>query len=185
MKKLVALALSLALLVGIFIPVQVSAKPSANFAATANITGITDGTVSPIGDTGLWNVVDRQISGSMSGAITGDYVATYSGVFDLATQAGTFKGTLTSGIYKMEIEGGTAPLDFVFIPQFNTYLPVLKLAGTWEFEAGARGEGTFSGYAVIVPDPATGHVLMIVDSGLSLTGNAKLKANYKTHGNDD
>jgi hypothetical protein len=180
MKKIIALALSLALLIGVFVPAQVAAKPATDFLATANITGITPGTVSPMGDTGLWNVIDRQITGSISGGITGDYVANYSGVFDLATQAGVFQGTITCGDSVMTITGGTLPLDFTYIPDFGVYLPTLKLGGTWEFVAGGKGGGTFSGYAVFIPDMQTGHVIAIVASNLTLTGEAKIKPDYKT-----
>ncbi|MBI2869527.1 MAG: hypothetical protein HYX96_06860 [Chloroflexi bacterium] len=146
----------------------ISAKPVATeFAATATIDAITPGDVSPLGNTGNWLVRNREIQGEIAGSINGAFTITYKGIFELATQAGTFSGSFESGAYRMQIAGVSAPLQIVWVEEFQTYLPMLQISGQWLLPQ-QQGYGEFNGWAIFIP--VDGHVGAIVASSLGVTG---------------
>jgi hypothetical protein len=142
------------------------------------ITGITTGTVHQI-DTDLWQVDNRQISGTFAGKIAGSFTITYSGQFSLSTQAGKYEGNLNmdDGSLDMEIIGTTQALEMVpFQTGGSTVtLPRLSLSGTWKSVPNqngtvtVKGSGTYSAWLLFQPT-AEGHVGAILDSSINLLG---------------
>lgn len=178
-RKLLFISLALGLVLATLMPAPVlAAKPTASkfvdFNAGGFITGITDGIVKPAGSSGRFIVQERDINGVLSGDIGGTsgslFTLSYKANVALATQAGNLHGTLKVDSYSLEVNGTIEPLGFVPVGPY--LLPLLTISGQWTFIGGAQGNGDFIAYAVFVPDEF-GHVLLIVDSGISMTGKWK------------
>ncbi len=172
--KLLSLGVMLALALTIIAPVPVGAAPRlASFEAHATIDEITTGTVSPLyGD--WWLVSNREVIGTMSGDICGDYALVYQGVFQLLSQAGVLRGNLDVGTYQMQVRAATQPLEMVFVPEYGVELPRLTISGAFTFQDGTSGAGTINASAVLLLDTG-GHVLGIVSSEVTLQGKWRAK----------
>jgi len=150
------------------------------FEAKGALTSISAGQVIQMPKTGLWRIAKREMTGMfIGGDITGEFTATFRGLVN-AMQAGDLSGKLEIGPYKMLLEGQSLPLEMVPVPFPNPEdpngppiivdLPQITLTGTWEFTAGAHGEGGFVAYAIFVPTPDGQHVDYIVASEVTFTG---------------
>ena len=168
-KRLLLMSLALALVLTALTPaVALAAKP-VPLEANGTITSITPGDVFPAGESGRWRVIERDITGNLSGAISGDFTMTYKANVELATQAGNLHGTLEAGESVLNVNGKIEPLDIVYYKPWDTYLPKLTISGHWNFLEGARGQGDFDASAIFVPTPE-GHVAFIIASSFKLTG---------------
>jgi len=168
-KKLLFMSLALALVLTVLTPaVALAAKP-VPFEANGAITSITPGDVFPAGESGRWRVVERDITGNLSGNISGDFTLTYKANVELATQAGNLHGTLEAGESVLNVNGKIEPLEIVYYAPWNTYLPKLTISGHWNFIEGAKGQGDFDAWAIFIPTPE-GHVGFIAASSIELTG---------------
>jgi hypothetical protein len=192
-KRLLLISLALALVLTTLMPTAALAKESPKppkigktFDASGFITGITEGTVYPVNPAdpyGLWKVEGREIYATLSGDIAGDVTLTYDGQFLILTQEGTFSGDLATGYYQLEVNGESEPLEIVYIGGPFGYLPKIAINGSWSFitkekKTKVEGyEGTFGAWIVFIPD-AQGHIVQIVDSSLTMTGD-KYKTNEK------
>lgn len=176
-RRLLFISLALALVLTTLMPSLVLAAKPVAFKAGGIITDISPGNVLPAGkldeDTGnsasgRWRVVEREIRGTLSGDIGGDFLFTYKANVELATQAGNFHGTLGVGDYTMKVEGESLPIEFA--GWYGPYpLFTLTLEGNWTFIDGANGNGVLDASATFVPTPA-GHIAFIVASDFTLTG---------------
>jgi hypothetical protein len=147
---------------------------AANFApvsASGTITAITPGDVSAAGVSGKWVVHERQITGELSGDISGPFIMDYRANVELATQAGNLEGKLTVGSYVLNVNGNIAPLEMVPTP-FGFALPMLSISGRWNIVGGTPGSGTFEAWLIFIPTE-DGHVGYILFSSFNLTGKWK------------
>jgi len=177
-KRLLLMSLALALVLTALTPaVALAAKP-VPLEANGTITSITPGDVFPAGESGRWRVVERDITGNLSGAISGDFTMTYKANVELATQAGNLHGTLEAGESVLNVNGKIEPLVFAgwylppgVHPAYPDGIPLYKLtiSGHWNFLEGATGQGDFDAWAIFVPTPE-GHVAFIAASSFKLTG---------------
>jgi hypothetical protein len=146
-----------------------AAKPTA-FNASGTISAISPGTVFPAGESDRWRVVERDITGTLSGDINGDFTMTYrANIESVETQAGNFHGTLDVDTYRFRVNGTSEPLEFIawFAPGIPLYKSVIY--GRWTFLEGANGTGDFNAYSIFIPTP-DGHVAYIVNSAFIMTG---------------
>lgn len=169
-KKGLVFSVILALLLTVLMPTTAFAAKPLPVHAEGAITSIEDTVIGenvfPAGDSGRFRVVDRVISGGLSGDIAGDFILTYKANVDLLTQAGNLHGTLTTGDYTFKINGAIAPLEMV--PTIYGYLPMLTITGHWS-RPGGPGNGTFGAWVVFIPDEY-GHVVWIIDSSFTMDG---------------
>ncbi len=181
MKKILVLSLVLALALTLILPsAAMAAKtppvppaPPSSFAAQGVMLSIDTGNVKEIGKSGKWLVKDRHIQGRF---VNGDlgaspFTITYSGVFDLATQAGNLAGKLEAGENTIGIAGKVEPLTMFDIGTSGShmYLPKLTITGKWAGLKGLNANGSFEAWMVFVPT-ADGHVDYIVASSFAMTG---------------
>lgn len=179
-RKLWYVSLALALVLTTFMPISALAAKPVPFDASGTITYISPGTVFPAGKSDRWVVVERELVGEfLSGDISGEFTMTYkANVESMQTQAGNFHGTLTVSerSYVLNVNGKSESLEVLqwmeYPPGSGNWVPVLmKLAinGHWTFTDGARGQGSFDGWAIFIPTPE-GHVGTIVVSSFTMTG---------------
>lgn len=164
------ISLILALVLTAFIPVPTLAAKPKPFAATGTIDYISSGTVFPAGASVRWVVAERELTGTLSGDLNGQFTMTYkANVESMDSQAGNFHGMLLVGPYILKINGSSEPLEFVgwYAPEVPIYK--LIIGGHWTFTNGAHGQGNFDGYAIFIPTPE-GHVGYILGSSFNLTG---------------
>lgn len=113
-------------------------------------------------------VIERELDGTLSGDINGDFILAYKANVELATQAGNLQGTLVTDKYSIKVDGKIAPLQF-----YGWYGPYplyyLEIDGTWQFKDGAQGNGDFAAWTIFIPTPE-GHVAAIIYSGFDMTG---------------
>jgi len=169
-RRLLIISLVLALALVAMTPAAALAdegRPT-KIEAYGEITGITAGIVTPLGESGRWRVIEREILGTISGDINGDFNLTYKGVFKLEDQAGNFHGTMETGTYFLRVNGKVQPLEMVQIGP-EIYLPKLTITGHWTFTDGAQGQGDLNGWAIFIPT-SEGHVGAIIASAFALTG---------------
>ena len=167
------MSLILALVMTTLMPGAVlAAKPQLeDFNASGTISSISVGKVIEAGVTGKWVVVERELTGTLSGDIAGDFTMNYKAMIEsIFTQAGDLHGWLTVGedSYVLKVKGEIEPLDIVWFEPFNTYLPKLTINGEWMFTQGDHGSGDFSAWVIFIPD--NGHVGQIIASSFTLTG---------------
>ena len=169
---LISLALYLSLILAA--PVSTLAAKPVDFSASGTIYSISVGDVLPAGNSGRWVVQERELLGSISGDINGDFVLNYKANVD-ENQAGNLVGKLTVGQDSciINVNGKSQPIDFVWFEAFNTFLPKLSINGHWTFIKGAQGKGDFEAWFVFIPqidEQGNVHIGQIVDSALELTG---------------
>ena len=171
MKKIFYVSLILALAITTFMPVPaIAAEP---FSADGTIDYISPGTVYPAGASGRWIVAERELLGTLSGDINGQYTITFkANIESINTQAGNFHGTLLVDTYSLKVNGRIDPLEFV--EWYAPGVPIYKLtiSGHWAFTNGTQGRGDFDGYASFIPTPE-GHVGYVVDSSFTMDGHWK------------
>jgi len=136
-----------------------AAKPEQSPVAVGYISGITDGTVFPAGNSGRFRVMEREISGGLEGAINGHFTLAYRANVDLMTQAGQMHGTLTAGDYVFKVNGEFLPLSWVGEP-FGSPC-VIAVNGNWNCIEGGKGNGKFTAAATVILTP-DGHVYEIL-----------------------
>jgi hypothetical protein len=164
MKRILFISLVLALMLSLILPtVAMAAKPAA-FSAQGVMSSIDDGTVKQLGNSGLWLVKDRHITGTLTGDLVGDYTITYGGVFRLTTQEGQLAGRMEVGSTVIALTGSVEPLTFT-----NFGAPILSIHGNWTVLKGEKANGSYQAYMVFVPD-AAGHVVQVLDSAFIMTG---------------
>ncbi len=177
--KTFAFGLMLALTLILLIPAEIQAMKPVEFNAQGTINSISnppDAVVIPAGESLRWMVLERDIIGSISGDIEGDFTITYKANVDLS-QAGIFQGMLIvdEGSYEIEMNGKSQPFEIVgsitnpYPPP--TSIPILRItiSGNWNFISGARGQGEFEASFDFIPTPDN-HIAYIVDSEFTLTG---------------
>ena len=168
MKNRIIIGLVAAVLMVALLPSAVFAAKPVPFSAGGGVTGISDGTVFPAGKSGRWVVVERDITGVLSGDIEGSFDLTYKANVEMATQAGNLHGTMTVDDYVLNVNGSIQPFELVPISSI-IFLPKLTISGHWNFISGAEGTGEFTAWAIFVPTP-DGHVAFIVASEFTMTG---------------
>ena len=174
-RKSLLIGLALALLSILVMPVSALAAQPVAFSASGTISSISTGDVLAAGKSGRWVVQERELCGSLSGDINGDFVLTYKANVD-ENQAGNLAGELTVGqdACSMRLNGKSQPMDFVWFEAFGIYLPRLSINGHWALTEGAKGEGDFEAWFVFVPyidEQGNVHVGQIVGSAIILSGN--------------
>ena len=164
------ISIVLALILVVVTPATVIANEGrlTKIEAYGEITGITAGIVTPLGESGQWGVIEREILGTITGDINGGFTLTYKGVFKLEDQAGNFHGTMETGAHFLRVNGKVQPLEMVPVGP-EIYLPKLTITGHWTFIDGAQGQGDLDGWAIFIPT-SEGHVGVIVASAFALTG---------------
>ena len=173
-RKPLLICLALAITLILATPATALAAKPVEFNASGTIESVSTGDVLPAGNSGRWVVHERELWGSLSGNINGDFVLTYKATVD-ENQAGNLAGKLTVGqdSYVININGKSQPMDFVWSEVFNTFLPRLSINGHWTFIRGAQGTGNFEAWFVFIPyidEQGNVHVGQIVCSDLELTG---------------
>ena len=173
-RKSLLIGLTLALLSILIMPVSALAAQPVAFNASGTISSITTGDVMAAGKSGRWVVQERELCGSLSGDINGDFVLTYKANVD-ENQAGNLAGKLVvgEGAYIMRLNGKSQPMDFVWFEEFGVYLPRLSINGHWTLTEGAKGEGNYEAWFVFVPyidEQGNVHVGQIVGSAIVLSG---------------
>jgi hypothetical protein len=183
MKRILIVSLVLAMAVTLLLPTGAMAAKPETFAASGVLTSIDQGNVKPLSD-GRWLVVDRHIEGKFlpsttgkANKLNGPFTITYSGVFDLTTQAGSFLGKLEAKSATLGITGKTQPFEIVGSTQVpdgqGGYITVplckLTISGHWIGIKGLDAKGEFNAWFVFIPT-ADGHVAAIVDSSFIMTG---------------
>ena len=174
-RKTLLIGLTLALLSILVMPVSALAAQPVAFSASGTISSISTGDVLAAGKSGRWVVQERELCGSLSGDINGDFVLTYKANVD-ENQAGNLAGELMVGqdAYIMRLNGKSQPMDFVWFEAFGIYLPRLSINGHWALTEGTKGEGDFEAWFVFVPyidEQGNVHVGQIVGSAIILSGN--------------
>ncbi|MFH1647080.1 MAG: hypothetical protein ABID71_05310 [Chloroflexota bacterium] len=170
-KRTLLFSLGLVLALTVLVPTAALAAKPQPFYAAGVISGIEDTVVGenafPAGNSGRWRVVDREITGQLSGDINDGFVLAYKANVELATQAGNLHGTLEAGGYSFKVNGKIQPLEMVPTP-LGFDLPRLTITGHWSRTAGP-GQGDFEAWVVFIPDDY-GHVVMIVASSFVMEG---------------
>lgn len=171
-RRMLFISLMLALVLTALMPgVALAAKPQPFYAAGV-ITGIEDTIIGEnafsAGESGRWRVVDRDITGQLSGDISGSFVMTYRANVELATQAGNLHGNLVAGDAGFRINGKIQPLEMVPTP-LGIDLPKLTITGHWNLDGKGSGNGDFEAWVIFVPDEY-GHVVMIIASSFVMEG---------------
>ena len=173
-KKSLLIGLALAVSLILVVPASALAAKPVEFNASGTIDSISTGYVLPAGNSGRWVVHERELYGSISGDIDGDFVLTYRANVD-GSQEGNIVGRLTVGQDSriINLNGKSQPVDFVWFAAFNTFLPRLSINGHWTFIDGAQGNGNFESWFIFVPqidEQGNVHVGQIVCSAIELTG---------------
>ncbi len=148
-----------------------AAKPQLeDFDASGTITGITPGKVIEAGVTGKWVVVERELTGTLSGDIAGDFTMNYKAMIEsILTQAGDLHGWLTVGedSHVLKVKGEIKPLQWLGEPFLSPAR--LEINGSWMLTQGDHGSGDFSAWVIFIPTPE-GHVGFILASEFTLIG---------------
>ncbi|MBI4334266.1 MAG: hypothetical protein HY673_23665 [Chloroflexi bacterium] len=170
-STMVAVLLSVLVLLSVNALPALAAKP-VDFDAAGVITSISPGDVAPVGDSGKWRVILREIGGTLSGDINGAFKMKYKANVD-STQSGNLHGRVDVGDYRLNVNGKIKPVEFVGFYSHPVYGPVpllkIELSGHWNFIEGEQGEGQWQAWAIFIPTP-DGHVGLITASGFNLSG---------------
>ena len=169
MKTKLIIGLVMAVLLVVLLPSAAFAAKPVTFSAGGIITAISDGTVYPAGGSGRWRVAERELSGLISGDISGDFTLYYkANIESVNTQAGNIHGRMTVGDYVLNVNGKSEPIESVGM--YGDYpLFRLTMSGHWNFLEDTTGVGSFDAWAIFVPTP-DGHVAFIVASEFAMTG---------------
>ncbi|MBU2608284.1 MAG: hypothetical protein KKF26_03100 [Chloroflexi bacterium] len=180
-KRILFVALVLALVLTSVMPMTALAAKPVPFEAIGGITSISKGEVMPAGQSGRWRVIERELTVNLFGDIGGvegiESTMTYKANVELSTQAGNLHGTLEAGSYVAKVNGKIEPIEFADwylppgTPGYPDGIPLYKLTigGHWAFTDGAKGQGDFEGWVVFIPTPQ-GHVSVITGSAFTMTG---------------
>jgi hypothetical protein len=170
MKKYLILGVVLAMVLTLILPSAALAAKPADFYTAGTISGITPGTVLPVGNSGNWRVLEREITGTFDdvagNSMVGEFTLSYRGVFELTTQQGNFRGLLTSGDKSFNVNGKVAPFELVLVDldeNVQVYLPKLSITGNWNYADGGKGNGIFEAWLIFVPTNE-GHIGYITAS---------------------
>ena len=185
-KKILMVGLVLALALGVVAPVPALAAKPADFGASGVITDVSQGDIFPAGNSGRWIVDERQMFGTISGDVNGEFILTYAANVELETQAGSFHGTLEIGSLLVQVRGKSQligprhpgpeiPTPYGLTP---TIIRVLETTGGWTFGKGGTGNGDYYGLTVVLiaaAGPLEGHILTIDpdNSYFTMTGQWK------------
>jgi hypothetical protein len=171
MKKILVISMVLALVLVLMLPsVAMAAAPKTSFNASGVMSGIDDGQVKELGNSGKWLVTDRHIQGQfLSGDLgtSSAFTLTYGGVFKLADQSGELLGTLKANNDTFLITGKVAP--YVITDMGGYQLPKLNISGHWNSVKGIKANGDFAAWMIFVPT-ADGHVAYIAASSFIMNG---------------
>ncbi len=179
MKRILAISLVLALALILLVPsTAMAAKPVA-FAANGSLSGIDEGDVKPLGNSGKWLVSDRNIQGEfIDGDLEGAFTLTYGGVFDISDQSGRLNGHLFTESGTFTVTGETQPLvvlDYIVLPDGNGGIIIfptlceLTVTGHWAGLKDLNANGNFEAWFTFNVDMA-GHVDTIFNSSFEMTG---------------
>lgn len=190
-KKILMVGLVLALTLVLVAPVPALAAKPVTFEANGIITEVSPGNIFAAGNSGRWVVDERQMFGTITGNVGGDFELTYTANVDLETQAGSFHGTLEVGSLLFRVRGKSQLVEDsdpdpgpwveiapdVFVP---TIIRTLETIGGWTLIQGAKGNGGYYGWATVLiasAGPLEGHILGVVSgddvpgaSGFTMTG---------------
>jgi len=171
-RRMLFISLALVLVLTVLIPGAALAAKSQPFYAAGVITGIEDTVIGdnafPAGESGRWRVVDREITGQLSGDVSGDFIMNYRANVELATQAGNLHGDLVMDGASFKVNGKIQPLEMVPTP-LGIDLPKLTITGHWNLDGKGPGNGNFEAWVIFVPDEY-GHVVMIIASSFVMEG---------------
>ncbi|HEV8309929.1 MAG TPA: hypothetical protein VGW35_19875 [Methylomirabilota bacterium] len=185
------LALALGLAVGLLVtlspglaraagPTPFSA--SGSFLATECATVpwlIDEGAVTPAGESGRFVVKNRTVSGTLDGPdITGPFLLDFGTNVPIATQSGQIHAKLTFANPQTQASGSGSS-NFILGPAVvppgfpcdgqPKVVVVLGITGSLTFTGGGvQGNGDVEGTFTVAIDPATGHIVGLVPSGLPL-----------------
>ncbi|MCK4863347.1 MAG: hypothetical protein KAS25_03575 [Dehalococcoidales bacterium] len=172
-RRMLFISLALVLVLTMLIPGTALAVKPQPFYAAGVITGIEDTVIGdnafPAGESGRWRVVGRDITGQLSGDVSGSFVMTYKANVELATQAGNLQGNLVMDDASFKVNGKIQPLEIVPTP-LGIDLPKLTITGHWNLDGKGPGNGDFEAWVIFVPDEY-GHVVMIIASSFIMEGN--------------
>lgn len=179
-RRLLFISLALAVVATASIWAAALAAKPVPFSASGTVDNISDGDVFPAGESGRWVVAERELTGTLSGDINGEFTMTYKANVELETQAGRLHGTLEVGSHVIKVNGEVEPLTQVGViywevePDVWMDMPKLKLTlgGHFTFINGAQGNGEFDADVVFVPT-LDGHVDAVLsdESAINMSGN--------------
>ncbi len=164
MKRILVISVVLALALSLLLPSVAMAKAPQDFSTTGLIQGISLTEVGvnafPLGNSGKWKVVDRLIYIEFpdSGEFQGLAILTYSGVFDISTQAGNLTGNLVCGDKSVFVNARVSPLAFP-----EGFYPTLEISGHWNGLEGIKANGNFLAQVYFIPDDQ-GHIVGVTGS---------------------
>lgn len=169
--------------------IQAGSKPTPFSAMGVFVPGspawtINQGDVKAAGASGRFVVMDRTVTGFLTGDLAGPFVFTFGANVPITTQSGQFHGTLVvspaeNPSYGAQARGSSSLLlgpVFAFVPGIelpglppNIAVAIkLSLSGSMTFTDGAQGNGAINGTFTVAIDPVTGHILFLVPSFLPL-----------------
>lgn len=175
----ILLAVGLAL--GAVVPTAALARGTrVSFSASGPVLTIDQGTVFPAGDSGRFMVMERTVFGTLSGDLNGPFTFVYGSNVPLLTQSGPVHGRLSVGTYEAAVEGQSSLLvgpGIAIRPDGGplAVVVVLRVTGSLAFTSGAQGQGDFTATVTVAIDPATGHILGVVPSGLPILDPATFR----------
>jgi hypothetical protein len=126
----------------------------------------------------------RHITGTLTGSIGGTagvpFVITYDSNVPIATQSGHIHARMIAGVYEanMTLASSTGPtpvecedpdgVTCIATPG-GLFVPGLLLNGRMNFQGGAKGQGTVTGWLIPILDEQ-GHIASIAASLLTISG---------------
>lgn len=143
------------------------------FFASGPVLSIDQGTVFPAGYSGRFVVVERTVSGTLSGDLNGPFTFVYGSNVPIQTQSGQVHGRLLGEGYEAAVEGKSSLLlgpGIAIGPDGSpvALVVVLGVTGSLAFTSGAQGQGDFTATVTVAIDPATRHILGVVPSGFPI-----------------
>ncbi|MEK7849067.1 MAG: hypothetical protein AAB270_09105 [Chloroflexota bacterium] len=143
------------------------------FSASGPVLTIDQGTVFPAGYSGRFVVVERTVSGELSGDLNGPFTFVYGSNVPISTQSGQVHGRLSVGAYEAAVEGKSSLLlgpGIAIGPDGGplAVVVILGVSGSLAFTSGAQGQGDFTATVTAAIDPTTGHILFVVPSGFPI-----------------
>ena len=174
-KKGMAWGLVVALVLALVFPAAALAAPpeTVSIEATGYITGITPGDVFPAGDG--WIVRSRDIYGTLSGDIEGNFTLTYKAKVD-SYQAGWFHGTLAvDGWPRIKVKGVSQPVQLVPVGG-GRFLLQVTIGGRWWVTGNVNARGTLDASFLAIPvldEYGNVHIGEVVQSQVTLAGTRR------------
>ncbi len=155
----------------VMVPGVVNAAPE-SFSTSGSITDISAANEQPAGNSGRFVVYERTATGFFNdGDLDGPFSMIYKANVELATQAGTMSGKLTSGSFTFAVSGKSQPISWFSVDGGM----IGQLSGRWNSSTQkVDGEGTFTSNILFIPTP-DGHISRVLPgSFFSMTGQMKL-----------